>query len=734
MGITSDKSNIAKVIWFDEEIKNKENQKFFKQLKSIFEHIKGYQLLDEGFENFYLSKNSENNFKIKLVIVSGKLFGRYIKKIKKNINKIINIPYTFIFTSVNFKKVLLKLIPDKEHILSYDTMISVNNGFYNPGGVFDDFDELLNEMKIIKEKIISNIKIEPRIKDKINYEGLLTFEYLDSEEDLLAPALYKDIITNEKITQEDCNKFHKYILSFKDDELNSLIKNLELFKYIPFEILSKYWARFYTIESDFYKVLNNNLMKSKMPFNYKTFIKLLYKGVEINSFPSYLGKYLYRGSSINKVEIDKIKKYKNNGKLSNVVVFSKAFLSFSEDKESAKEFLGESDNKKIGCLYILENNNINLHQSNANIQNFSIFPNEKEIIFFPGSSFIIKNIKYIEDNQIEILLNYNGKFKEKYSLIYENQEKINYLIYNNELTKNIAGKELCFLKNGKYLKEKLIIRGKYGEFVKGKDLETEEIVSIKQFSKREIHEEIVNKYLDDKKIIKEEIEHKYENLVWQANLLKKISNKIKYSCKFKDFFETENDFYLIMTYYDDNLENYHLKKNEKTLFPNQIKKIFKQLNEVFKELLNNHIVHRNINPQTILIKYNNEEETNFDSILTDDRYSQEYEEVDEFLFKKEIGALCYTAPEILKGNKYKNNCDLYSIGVTIYYLYFGKYPFFAESPIDLLNIITKGNLNLKIEEDKKLEDLLIKLLNENPDKRISWKEYFEHSFFKQYEY
>ena len=177
----------------------------------------------------------------------------------------------------------MQSIPDKEHILSYNAMISANNGFYNPGGVFDDFDDLLNEMKIIKEKIVSNVMIEPRIKDKINYEGLLAFEYLDSEEDLLAPALYKDIITNEKLIQEDCNKFHKYILSFNDDELNSLIKNLDLFIYIPFEILSKYWARFYTIESDFYKVLNNHLMKSKLPFNFKTYIKMLYTGVEINS-------------------------------------------------------------------------------------------------------------------------------------------------------------------------------------------------------------------------------------------------------------------------------------------------------------------------------------------------------------------------------------------------------------------------------------------------------------------
>ena len=38
------------------------------------------------------------------------------------------------------------------------------------------------------------------------------------------------------------------------------------------------------------------------------------------------------------------------------------------------------------------------------------------------------------------------------------------------------------------------------------------------------------------------------------------------------------------------------------------------------------------------------------------------------------------------------------------------------------------------DEDKQFEDLLIKLLKENPDERITWKEYFNHPFFKQYEY
>ena len=710
-------ANNIKAIWFDEHINNKENQEFFKLLSSNFNESKGYESLNEGFELLY--KNINKDFEIILVIVSGRLFGRYVKKVKENINKIINIPYTFIFTSVNFKKVLLGLIPDKEQQISYDTMMSVNSGFYNPGGVFDDFDMLLNEMKNVHNRIASNFEIIPRIKDKINYEGLLTFEYLNSEEELLAPALYRDIICNEKISRDECKDFNKYILSFNEGELNSLIKNLYLFKYLPFEILSKYWARCYTIESDFYKILNNDLMKSKLSSNYKTFIKVLYKGIDINSLKSYQGKYLYRGSVLNKIEVEKIKKYRDIGKLSKIVVFSKAFLSFSEDKEKAEGFSGESDDTKIGCLYILENNNVNLHESNADIQNFSVFPNEKEILFFPGSSFIIKNIKSIQFNKIEIILNYNGKFKENYSSIYENQEKLKNLLTKNIFTNELSFENLFFLKNGKYLMGEMIGAGSFGKVFKGKDLEEGEIVAIKQISKSEItHDEL--------------------DLVYrEVNCMKKISEKIKNSCKFKDFFETEDYFYIISSYYDDDLD--HFLRRRKKLSPILINKVLKQLNEVFKELLKNHIVHRDIKPSNILIKYNNEEydeknndnKINFDSFLADYGISKEISDEDDSM-ESMIGTPLFMAPEIFKGNGYKNNCDLYSIGVSIFLLYFGKLPFKEYITIDLL--IKKKVFVPKIEEDKDLDDLVRKLLKDNPKERITWKEYFEHPFFKKYEY
>ena len=106
-------------------------------------------------------------------------------------------------------------------------MESVNNGFFNPGGVYDDFNELIIDLK--RKKNYEEITIQKRLTEKLNYEGILTFEYLKSEEDLLAIALYKDIITNDKTTKEDCKQFHNYILSFDNKELNNIIKNLNLF-------------------------------------------------------------------------------------------------------------------------------------------------------------------------------------------------------------------------------------------------------------------------------------------------------------------------------------------------------------------------------------------------------------------------------------------------------------------------------------------------------------------------
>ena len=48
--------------------------------------------------------------------------------------------------------------------------------------------------------------------------------------------------------------------------------------------------------------------------------------------------------------------------------------------------------------------------------------------------------------------------------------------------------------------------------------------------------------------------------------------------------------------------------------------------------------------------------------------------------------------------------------------------------LDQIKIL--GQSVLDVIKDKTLKDLLSKLLVKEPEKRISWKEYFAHDFFK----
>ena len=95
-----------------------------------------------------------------------------------------------------------------------------------------------------------------------------------------------------------------------------------------------------------------------------------------------------------------------------------------------------------------------------------------------------------------------------------------------------------------------------------------------------------------------------------------------------------------------------------------------------------------------------------------------------------IGTLPYMAPEILKGEKYNYKCDLWSIGIIIYILYFGIFPYRAKNQKAIINEIEQlGKKILKETDNKELDDLIKKLLEKDPSKRLTWDEYFNHPFF-----
>ena len=84
-------------------------------------------------------------------------------------------------------------------------------------------------------------------------------------------------------------------------------------------------------------------------------------------------------------------------------------------------------------------------------------------------------------------------------------------------------------------------------------------------------------------------------------------NKLKNenSVKLIEVIESTNYFYIVMEYCEYNLQNYLNLKRNTTLSINEIKIVLTQLNNAFKIMFKEKLIHRDIKPNNILISIDN---------------------------------------------------------------------------------------------------------------------------------
>ena len=253
--------------------------------------------------------------------------------------------------------------------------------------------------------------------------------------------------------------------------------------------------------------------------------------------------------------------------------------------------------------------------------------------------------------------------------------------------------------------------------------------AIKVFDKNKAISEFKKNYLRDPD--EEEMKYIADTFSNEFKYMKKISEENNENIvKFYEIFESKDELAIVMELCDDNLLNLFIKrKAEKKVFTNnEIHNILIQLNNSFKIMNKYRLIHRALNLENILIKYKNEQKTDYivKLKLTDD--SGSLDDLSNLHKLKVSENTHYIAPEILRGQKYNEECDLWSLGVIIYILTFGNYPYKGDYESEILNEISKNNL--KKAENPNLDNLIKKLLIENPQQRMNWKQYFSHSFFK----
>ena len=152
-------------------------------------------------------------------------------------------------------------------------------------------------------------------------------------------------------------------------------------------------------------------------------------------------------------------------------------------------------------------------------------------------------------------------------------------------------------------------------------------------------------------------------------------------------------------------------------------RFFRQLISVIEYLNDMGITHRDIKLENILLDSSKKNIKVIDFGLSN--YCANTE-----LLSSDCGSPCFASPEMIMGNSYRGvTTDLWSSGIVLYSMLVGELPF---NDLDI-NILYKriklGTFNIPSNLSLESIDLLKKILQVNPDKRITIKEIKKHKWF-----
>ena len=219
---------------------------------------------------------------------------------------------------------------------------------------------------------------------------------------------------------------------------------------------------------------------------------------------------------------------------------------------------------------------------------------------------------------------------------------------------------------------------------------------------------------------------------FHGNYYEQISNEIKIHSKLDheniihiyNVFENEESINIIMEYANKgNLLDIIKNEKDKCLSEEKAFKYFIQVINAVYYLHQNNIIHRDIKPENILISEN-------DSIkLCDFGWAKELTLENTSTF---CGTAEYMAPEIVTKENYAFEVDIWSLGILLYEMIFGHSPFEGNNMNNIMLNIKEHELIYDKPISKECKNLIERLLESNQQKRLKFKDIFEHDFIKKY--
>ena len=424
------------LIMIDDTYEAEYNERLVNHLKSSSKgnfEFKPYKQMKPAFDEM-----EKYPFNIILVIIKGSLYQDYYKELNKlKRNKALKyIPITFIYTSSIYRNVLKGRAEDKEGKLEKETIASIGNEFYNPGGIGSHPYEIYFFIKKFW-----NLDLSPKLPS--------TTFYFDPCNDDIVFVLIALIISYNKrnilIKEEEIKAFHYLLRNLHPSENFNDFFDLKSYNS---DLEAKYLINFYTSEKTFSQAMNNDFNNNYFS-TYISFIKIMYRGLHNKMLKSKFDVPLYFGGSLNENNFQKLKKDLDEKKIS--LVYSKQFQTFTQIEDIAKKnLLDIKDKKSVPILYELSKLEAQeAYASNIDIGDFSCNPNNKEVLFFPYNCFLVEKIEEkkvkIESKKIEIKiikLNYLGNYSKNI-----NQKKLIEDLNRDKIKQLLENKSINFMKD-----------------------------------------------------------------------------------------------------------------------------------------------------------------------------------------------------------------------------------------------------------------------------------------------
>jgi len=138
-------------------------------------------------------------------------------------------------------------------------------------------------------------------------------------------------------------------------------------------------------------------------------------------------------------------------------------------------------------------------------------------------------------------------------------------------------------------------------------------------------------------------------------------------------------------------------------------------------------VHRDLKPQNLLLTTNDD---NAYLKIADFGFAREIEP--ENMAATFCGSPLYMAPEVIDGEKYNEKADLWSVGVILYEMFTGATPFMAFNLVQLSKQIKEKQVVYPATIPKDAVNLLMGLLQREPLKRLTFQQFFDHPFLRDF--